>query len=772
MGALLLALATFALTFLTPWTPRRADTHEDNKRKLIELLAKSVKDQWSAEERFRRLHDPEPIPVQWHGLGPPMSDHWKNIRTDGVNRRLQVDGRLADISEIFEKILHRKRLVILGEAGAGKTVLATRLLLDLLERRTEESPVPIIAPLASWDPEQQTFQEWLSARLTVDYPVMHDLVISGEAILDGQIIPILDGLDEMAPHLRNAAIEAINRLGVRQPFAITSRHGEYSEVVAQGQILTAAAVIEIEELSATTVRGYLDRVTPPLRLSNWNKVFSRLEKSPRGRLAQALSTPLMVSLAREAYARGSGKPDELIDTRLRTREDIEKHLTQALIPSIFDGANSGRWNSADQAQEWLTFLARWLRRKESQEIRWWDLSEEVDGPASTAWLVLIALVSAISWIAFGLPLAVMTVVAAIASSIVFIRRIDTRPSIVSVSVKRFWKPFARSVGLFTGISLVGFAGIGEVEVLAVGPVFGVFAGIFVGIIDAATAQVDTAKPASPAAILRASRSVALSTGLMVGLIAGGAFAIAGGKTAGIPGLASGFLGGITAILASPWGRFETARLIFAAKGDLPLQLISFLEFCRERGILRQTGPQYQFRHILLLDSLAPPKPRRRPVPPPTLPSISYGARKLRFGAGTIGALLLLPACIFSIAGSEVAFPEVPDITRSATAPLLFGICPAFLATQVVLIRNRIGLSARAALISLGIFCFFTWSTYWITSSQVGAKWAAVITGSQVLGTILVGAAFWARRTMPATRMRDSSSANSEPPAALTEVRET
>ncbi|WP_425562888.1 NACHT domain-containing protein [Micromonospora maritima] len=754
VGALLLALATFLLTFLTPWTNRNADTHtqEDSKRKALDLLAKSVKAQWSAEERLRRLNDPEPIPVQWHGLGPPISDHWKNIRTDGINRRVPVDGRLAEVSEIFETILHRRRLVILGEAGAGKTVLATRLLLDLLDRRTEESPVPVIAPLATWDPNQKSFQEWLSERLAADHPVMHDSTISQDAISDGQIVPILDGFDEMAPHSRNAAIEAINRLGVHQPLVITSRRGEYSEVIARGRILTAAAVIEIEELSATTVRGYLDRVTPPIRLPYWSKVFSRLEKSPRGRLAQALRTPLMVSLAREAYARGSGNPDNLINAQFRTREDIERHLINALIPSIFDGSNSKTWDSSDQAQRWLTFLARWLRTQESQEIRWWDLSQEAEGPASAAWLALIALIFAFLWITFSLPLAVISVIAAIGSSLVFLRRGDTRPSIVSVSLKRFWKPFARSVALLTGISLIGFAGIGEPEVIAVGPIAGIFAGIIVGSVEAVTAQVDTAKPSNPVTILRASRSVALSIGLMVGLIAGGVFAVAGGETSGPPGFISGFLGGITVITVSPWGRFEAARLFLAFKGALPLRLIGFLEFCRERGLLRQTGPQYQFRHISLLDSLAPPKARRRPVPPPALPPVEYGARKLRFSIGIIGALFLLPACIFSVAGSEVAFPEVPVITRSAMAPILFGVFPPFVAAQIILMRNRVGMSAGSALMSLCVFSFFIWSTYWMSSSEVGASWATAITGSQVLGIILVGAACWARRPVAPSQL--------------------
>ncbi|WP_192580267.1 NACHT domain-containing NTPase [Micromonospora sp. ALFpr18c] len=765
VGAFLLALASLALPFTTSWITQKTDNQARTRQKLLNLLAKSVMAQWSNEERVRRLNDPEPIPVQWHGLGPPISDHWKNIRTDGESHRLPVDGRLADLSDVFETVLHRRRLVILGEAGAGKTVLATRLLLDLLGRRTEESSVPIIAPMASWDSNRETFEEWISGRLAGDYPVMHDLTISRELISSGQILPILDGFDEMAPHSRKAAIEAINRLGVHQTFVMTSRHGEYLEMIARGGILTAAAVIEIEELSTTTVRSYLTRVTPPLRLHQWNKVFSRLEKSPRGRLAQALNTPLMVSLAREAYARGSGDPNDLINARIRTKEGIEKHLTQALIPSVFDGASSTRWDSADRAHEWLSFLARWLRENESQEVRWWELEKEVEGLTSAAWVTSIAFVFAISWLISGLPLALMSVIAALGSSLIFLRRLDPRPSITSVSLRRFWKPFSRSVGASTALGLVNFAALGKLELIPVGFVVGIFVGVIVGAVDAMTAQVDTAKPSSPAAVLRASRSVALTTGIMVSLIAGGSLAVAGGKISGFPGLTGGFLGGMTAIIASPWGKFETARLIFAFKGVLPLRLVSFLEFCRERGILRQSGPQYQFRHILLLENLAPPKSSRMPAAPLPLPPVQYGARKLRFSTGIVGALLLLPACIFSVAGSKATFPDIPEITRLATAPLLFGICPTYFVAQTILVRNLRGVSARVALITFAVFCYFAWSTYWMTSSEVGARWAMATVGSQVLGTALVSVACWARRPEIANEVQIFPSSTRTPPTS-------
>lgn len=45
------------------------------------------------------------------------------------------------------------RLVVLGRAGSGKSILAIRFVLDLLKDRTASAePVPVIFSLASWDP--------------------------------------------------------------------------------------------------------------------------------------------------------------------------------------------------------------------------------------------------------------------------------------------------------------------------------------------------------------------------------------------------------------------------------------------------------------------------------------------------------------------------------------------------------------------------------------------------------------------------------------------
>jgi hypothetical protein len=55
---------------------------------------------------------------------------------------------------------------------------------------------------------------------------------------------------------------------------------------------------------------------------------------------------------------------------------------------------------------------------------------------------------------------------------------------------------------------------------------------------------------------------------------------------------------------SAWGRYNTARVWLAVTGRLPLRLTAFLEDAHARGVLRQAGGVYRFRHVELRDRLA------------------------------------------------------------------------------------------------------------------------------------------------------------------------
>lgn len=62
----------------------------------------------------------------------------------------------------------------------------------------------------------------------------------------------------------------------------------------------------------------------------------------------------------------------------------------------------------------------------------------------------------------------------------------------------------------------------------------------------------------------------------------------------------GIAGGLSAgLLRTTWGNFFLARLWLVKRGQLPRNVMSFLDDAHRRGLLRQSGAFYQFRHVEL-----------------------------------------------------------------------------------------------------------------------------------------------------------------------------
>jgi hypothetical protein len=74
------------------------------------------------------------------------------------------------------------------------------------------------------------------------------------------------------------------------------------------------------------------------------------------------------------------------------------------------------------------------------------------------------------------------------------------------------------------------------------------------------------------------------------------------------GLAAGALFGLaiglTTALSRSWGAYLLSRAWLALRGHTPLRLNRFLEDAHRRGVLRQAGTIYQFRHARLPDRLS------------------------------------------------------------------------------------------------------------------------------------------------------------------------
>jgi cyclopropane fatty-acyl-phospholipid synthase-like methyltransferase len=436
-----LAILAAALVYLT-WRTQPRKSKKRDPSKVADLLAGAVKAQWQTETKRRRVFNPYALPVRWVAADSALFTPWPVIvkqaaGSPGISPEFagiwaadpaELAGGDKELADVFGQVPTRM-LVVLGDPGAGKTILLVRFVLELLStsRRKVGGPVPIVLPVASWNPEAEDLHSWIErwiatdpaglARLTPDAPGMARALLQG-----GLILPILDGFDEIPDQMRVSAIEKINEAVKPEPgLILTSRTTEYRDAVngksGIRMVLDGAAGIKLCPLDARIVTDYLKESSDsPEIAERWDVVTSTLTADKPAPAAQALTTPLMVTLARAIYnphdnenvAAIQQRPAELLNSRLfKNKEDVETYLLDKFIwaayrsPSQQSHASGGyTWNYL-QAKRWLVFLAR----NGGPEIAWWRLYNATPKYlVGTVLAVILAVAAAIGYpfVGYGL----------------------------------------------------------------------------------------------------------------------------------------------------------------------------------------------------------------------------------------------------------------------------------------------------------------------------------------------------------------------------------
>ena len=541
-------------------------------------LRNTIRAQQDLEASLCRIDDPSPLLVRWHPANDNLHDYWANIRqipSEAGPMALSLTGRLDGIAQAYMEI-PSGRLVVLGREGAGKTVLLRKFIQDVLGERIGSSPVPVIFGLESWDPTQKSLRDWLVEKLAHEYPAagaltVHGLTLATSLVGSGRILPVLDGFDEIARGLYGAALQGLNSSGLR--FLLSSRPKEYADAVQSTDVLTGAAVIELDDLTLSDLKGYLPLTIRPDTALNcpdttggppvtaWDPVLSFLSEWPTNPAAQALrgvlTTPLMASLARAIYSDVPGKdPAELLDRRrFSTPEAIEDHLLSAYVPAKYPSAPHGQrlwgqkrphWNAV-QAQGWLAYLACHAETLNTKDLTWWQLADTAPKFATgvavgvvnfltfgvAGWFAGGSHYGAAYALAYGIAFGVAGFLSFVSGSRVSRSRVRFQPL---GNTMKFFIRFA--VG--TAIGLVFSRIVGQPSTLLASVPIGVALGSYVWF----NVPIPADTIPTPSATLRQDRAGTLG----FGLAAGSALGIMGGLVVSAP--ASGPGAGYAAIAAS------------------------------------------------------------------------------------------------------------------------------------------------------------------------------------------------------------------------------
>ena len=629
-------------------------------------LATDIRDQWARERKARRLDDPYPLPVRWHLAPPNLTDHPVNVFGKQHGPPPDLSGDVDQIPALLDRVAGH-RVVVLGDSGTGKSVLAIQLTLRLIEAGelagARTSRVPVIVGVATWDPAKTELRDWLARQLAEDYPQLRARAADGKRLAEkllagGEILPVLDGFDELPPSRRAAALERLDEAG---PLVLTSRTDEYVAAFDGRRPLHSAGAITLCPLAPSALDDYLPLTT---NSDEWQPILQALATGDE-RLAEVFRLPLMVGLARSVYSDAPAHASELLDAaRFPTAADVEDHLLDNLVPAAYapdPPPGVPQWPRS-MAAAWLGALAARMTRHGQQDLAWWRLRALCPRLIPT----LAILAGALTGLGWGIANFFTALSSPVLNAVlvgVLLGVLYGLPVGLGVWLLARPRPVHRFVGrmtprsaaLGTSFGLLGTAialialrvddtivlNLTELlQVEEIGPSITIGLAVLVGVLLftalAFDERVEDLTGVTPTGLLRADRSWAIVRGIVCAialpilvfwfaLAAENALwplldALAPAEPTLTPAqkaftlcmpyvvFASALLG---AVLSSEWGAFTVVRLYLWTRGEAPWCFIRFLDDAHRRGVLRRSGAHYQFRHAELQRRLSRPRPDNR-----------------------------------------------------------------------------------------------------------------------------------------------------------------
>jgi hypothetical protein len=344
------------------------------------VLLERVRRYWVTSVLERSLHEEARIEL---GIAATADDrrHPWSLRASHRDGFADILDDQTAMATLFDRL--DRAVVILGAPGAGKTTTLLELARDLVARAETdpEAPIPVVLNLSSWATSRRPLARWLAEQLTERYGIPP---AQAAAWVDaGEILPLLDGLDEVAEEHRDGCAVAIADFHARQPLtplAVCCREIEYQQL---RRPLPVYGTVTIQPLTQAQIERYVDR-------TGLTGLRAALAADPE--LWKLTDSPLLLSIMALAYADGEVTAPEAAGSgrdRLFTRY-VETMLRRRPHPRY----------TPELTAAYLSTLAEQLRRQR-QTLFVLDLIDETWSPRyprhpTAALIARIAGISAIA----------------------------------------------------------------------------------------------------------------------------------------------------------------------------------------------------------------------------------------------------------------------------------------------------------------------------------------------------------------------------------------
>jgi hypothetical protein len=304
-------------------------------------------------------------------------DGWNEENSEPVTDRFDRDANsgLAAL-KINETFHEKKRLLIVGSPGAGKTVLLLKLALSLLESTPPVGnySIPVIFNLASWSPKYKKFEEWLASMLVSGEGLSVDL--AEHLLQSNRIIFLLDGLDELfrnegkeiAAKKRAACLASLTpyfRKGRQN--VICCRNEEFVQIRSlTRQNAPVSAIVSIKDLTREQIDDALidasHKEADGKRIDevSANNLRNLLQEKDNRAFSEVLRTPFYFTTALEVFDQQNVRFPKLP----RSEKKLKKYLLDKFVDNKLDHTSNPNNFDCTRTKARLVFLARLMEKKQ------------------------------------------------------------------------------------------------------------------------------------------------------------------------------------------------------------------------------------------------------------------------------------------------------------------------------------------------------------------------------------------------------------------------